>query len=354
VRVSLRSVSAPLRGPLAAAHGTVSRRELLLLALHDPLSGLSGYGEAAPLPSYDGVSVEQVSDAIADCRESLQGADLPTVLAPDTRAALLAACERRAVLTQALAAVDLALWDLAGRGAAEPVWRLLGAAAPAPIEVNWTVAATDRAGAAREVDRALRAGFATVKLKVAIGDDAGRVAAARAAAAGRSLALRLDANGGWQSEAEAQRWLEALAPAGIECCEEPVHGAEAIGRVAAAVPVAVALDESARDPVALQRRCGTAICLKISRCGGIAGLLRDAARARERGYQVYLASTYDGPLGIAAAVHAAAAIAPDRACGLATLPLFAARPDPLPASGGLIPAPVGAGLGDGLLSWYDG
>ena len=48
------------------------------------------------------------------------------------------------------------------------------------------------------------------------------------------------------------------------------------------------------------------------------------------GYEVYLASTLDGPLGIAAALHAAAAVKPDRPCGLATLGLFD-RPDPLPA-----------------------
>lgn len=360
MRVSLRSVGVALRAPLAAAHGTISRRELLLLTLSDPASGLSGCGEAAPLPSYDGVSGEQVSDAIADCRELLEAADPASVLDPDARSALLARCERRAVLPQALAAIDLALWDLAGRAAGEPVWRLLGASAPRALEVNWSIAAPDRAGAAREVEAALDAGFRTIKLKVATGDDAGRVAAARAAAGGRELALRLDANGGWQSEAQAIRWLEALAPAGIELCEEPVHGVEAIERVAAASPVPVAIDESARDPAALGARRCEAICLKIAGCGGISGVLRAAARARALGYDCYLASTYDGPIGIAAALHAAAVVAPDRACGLATLSLFAgrreplpARPDPLPARGGLMSVPSGPGLGEGLRDWYE-
>ena len=67
---------------------------------------------------------------------------------------------------------------------------------------------------------------------------------------------------------------------------------------------------------------------------------------------MYLASTLDGPLGIAAALHAAAAIRPDRPCGLATLALFADREDPLPASGGRIGLPSGPGLGDGLSDWY--
>ena len=50
-----------------------------------------------------------------------------------------------------------------------------------------------------------------------------------------------------------------------------------------------------------------AVCLKITR-GGITGVLDDAPRRARRGLDIYLASTFDGPRGIAAAVHAAAAL----------------------------------------------
>ena len=55
-----------------------------------------------------------------------------------------------------------------------------------------------------------------------------------------------------------------------------------------------------------------AVCLKVSRCGGISRLLAQAALVRASGADVYLASTFDGPLGIAAAVHCAAALKTDR------------------------------------------
>ena len=48
------------------------------------------------------------------------------------------------------------------------------------------------------------------------------------------------------------------------------------------------------------------VCLKISR-GGISAVLEDARKARAAGSSVYLTSTFDGPLGIAAGVHTAAA-----------------------------------------------
>jgi len=105
-------------------------------------------------------------------------------------------------------------------------------------------------------------------------------------------------------------------------------------------------------PGALERRVCDSVCLKVSRAGGISGLLDAARRARAVGYRVFVASTLDGPLGIAAALHAATVVIPDRACGLATLALFADRPDPLPAEAGRIAVPNGSGLGDGLASWY--
>lgn len=329
--------------PFHSASASTERRELLLLRIEDR-EGRCGFGEAAPLESYDGVTLEDCRAALEDCRALLtrsEGSD---------PAALLRECARLAVLPQALAAVDLALWDLAGRRAGEPVWCLLGAPALPSVEVNQTVTSPDRAGAVAEGLAAARAGYRTVKVKVGIGDDAGRLAALRAAV-GAEMAIRLDANGAW-SLTEAQDALHALEATGIELCEEPVHGLKEFSELTQRTAVALAMDETAATPGALDRRLCTAVCLKISRCGGITGTIEAARRARAVGYEVYLASTLDGPLGISAAAHAAGVIRPERVCGLATLSLF---PDPpsslLPDRGCLCPAP-GPGLGDGLEIWY--
>jgi o-succinylbenzoate synthase len=343
VRVALEPVTARLREPFVSAHGESTERELLLLRLEGD-DGTLGAGEAAPFEPYDGVSVDAVRSAIEDCRGLLEQSD------GRERADLLRACAERAVLPQAIAAIDLALWDLAGRRAGEPVWRLLGAAHEPGIEVNATIAAADRAGAAAQCAAARGAGFSCVKVKVGLGDDAGRVAAVRAVC-GPDVAIRLDANGAW-SVPEALAALRVLAPAGIECCEEPVHGLHELRDVTRATEIPIALDESAALPGALEERWGTAICLKLARCGGVSGLLEAGARARASGYEVYVASTLDGPIGIAAALHAAAALGPDRPCGLATLGLFAEPAGVMPSVGGRIAPPGGTGLGDGLLSWY--
>ncbi len=332
-----------MRAPFVSASGPVLDRRLLLIRLQAD-DGIEGFGEAAPLASYDGVTLDDVRAALEDCRAPLSAAD------GGERELLLGECRRAAVLPQALAAIDLALWDIEGRRRRESVWRLFGGSAAAPVEVNATIAAADRAGAASEAAAARAAGFRCLKVKVGLGDDPGRLAAVRAAA-GPEIAIRLDANGSW-SVPQASAMLRALEPIGIELCEEPVSGLEQIAAVAAQTPIPIAIDESSSLPGAFDERVCAAVCLKVSRCGGITGLVDGAARARTAGYEVYLASTLDGPLGIAAALHAAAAISPDRACGLATLPMFEGRTDPMPASGGSMHAPDGAGLGDGLLNWY--
>lgn len=345
MRLEVELIQARLRAPFVTSHGSLKDRPLVLVRVEDE-DGFVGLGEAAPLADYHGVNANDVLEALEAARP---------ILAAGKHGAThdhehLSEWRRMAALP-AVAAVDMALWDLEGRRTGQPVWRLLGARAAPAVEVNYTIAAADRAGAAAEAGTARAAGFRCVKLKVGLGDDAGRVAAVRAVL-GPEVAMRLDANGAWAVD-EAVATLRVLSPAGIELCEEAVHGLEQTRSVAAALPdVALALDETASGAGALEDRVCQAVCLKVAASGGITGLLDAARRARSAGYHVYLASTLDGPLGIAAALHAAAGIHPDHPCGLATLGLFAEREDPFPPRAGRIEVPAGAGLGDGLERWY--
>ena len=234
--------------------------------------GLVGLGEAAPLEPYDGVPLAAVRRRARRLRRD----------AGDRRRRGGAARGVRAErdLPQALAAVDLALWDLAGKRAGRPVAQLISIEAARSIPVNATIGAEDRAGAAAAAAAAAQADFDTVKVKVGVGDDAGRLAAVRAAV-GPRVAIRVDANGAWDVD-EAIASLRALAPVGIELAEEPVHGVEALRAVRAEVDVPLAMDETAAQEGAAGSGATDAVCLKIARCGGITGVLRDAADGAHR------------------------------------------------------------------------
>jgi o-succinylbenzoate synthase len=334
--VDFTSVRLPFARPLPFAWGELAEREILVLRLAGR-DGVIGWGEAAPLEPYDGVSLREVRDALEAYEPVLEGGD------DMGGAELLDACRARADVPHALAAVDMALWDRAGNGEGRPVCSLLCDEPGAEIRVNATIPAENRAEAAAQAAAAAREGFTCVKVKVGIGDDAGRVAAVRAAV-GPEVELRLDANGAWSVD-EAVRAIETLAPAGLELVEEPVHGVEAMRAVRDRVPVRVAMDETSTEPGSLTAKVADAVCLKVARCGGISGLLAQAALVRASGADVYVASTFDGPLGIAAALHCAAALRPTSACGLGTLPLFAGDFDVLELADGAIAVPEGPGLG---------
>jgi L-Ala-D/L-Glu epimerase len=323
LRAELHEVSVGLRAPLRTANGELTERPLLLLEID------GGWGEAAPLEPYDGVS-------LARCRAALE-AYLPVIRDFDASlpgVRLVDACRAVDGLPQALAAVDLALWDVAGRRAGKPLCELLTDAPAALVPVN---ALADDADAAAE---AVRAGFGCVKAKAGLDDDAERLAAIRAAI-GSDVALRIDANGAW-SVSEATGRLAELSELELELAEEPVHGVTELRALRDRTSVLLAMDETdAPGSGATQL-----VCLKISRAGGVGALLAKAAFCHAVGEEVYLASTLDGPLGIAAAVHCAAALRISRPCGLATLGrLDNIDPGPLAPVGGVIEVPRGPGLG---------
>ncbi|HXC46577.1 MAG TPA: enolase C-terminal domain-like protein [Solirubrobacteraceae bacterium] len=339
MKMVVRRHALRLRQPLQSSYGAIAERELLIVALEDD-DGAVGYGEAAPLEAYDGVSIARVQAALERYRPIVEDAGAMN------GAQVVDACRRADDLPEAFAAIDMALWDRAGRRVGRPIASLLTDTPARAVAVNATLSADDRMGAALQAKDAVEQGFRCVKVKVGIGDDAGRVAAVRAAA-GPHVALRVDANGAWDVE-QAVRNVEALAPAGLELVEEPVHGLAGVREVRERVATRVAIDETAAEHGALTAGVADAVCLKIARCGGISGLLAAAALVRASGAEVYVASTLDGPLGLSAGVHAAAALAsrgPLAPCGLATLAMFEGVGYQLAPARGEIAVPAGAGLG---------
>ena len=172
VDIELRSYR--FRKPLHTSFGTLRVRETIVLTLTDH-DGVTGRGEAAPLQAYDGVALHSVKLALERYRAVLEQAD------ELSGSRVIDSCRRIADLPHAIAAVDTALWERAALREGCPVSELLTDGAAWAVPVNATIGDEDRAGAARAAAEAAEQGFECVKVKVGIGDDAGRVAAVRAA-----------------------------------------------------------------------------------------------------------------------------------------------------------------------------
>jgi o-succinylbenzoate synthase len=321
LRVEVIPYALPFREPYVTARGRLDSRDLILLRLRGD-DGIEALGEAAPLALRGGPGLEAIVTDLEDrCRPLLERADRSVEGIGPT----LADCSEAGASEQALAAADIALHDLAAKTQGVPVWRLLGAASAEPVSCNATLSAGDPAAVARAATAWAERGFRSFKLKLGDGgDDVGQVTAVRDALGARAR-IRVDANGVWSVE-EAVRTLEAIAPSDVELAEQPVATMDELATLRERSPMPIAADESVVTAADARRAAAMGACdaatVKLAKAGGILAALEIA-----QALPVYLSSALDGPVGIAAAAHAAQALprdgfAADLAHGLATGELF--------------------------------
>jgi L-alanine-DL-glutamate epimerase-like enolase superfamily enzyme len=317
-RLETVAYSLPFREPYVTVRGTLARRDLLLVRLHTA-GGPVGLGEAAPLALRGGIGLAELEAELRErCAPAIEGRKATVGTLPG----LIAAIRGLGVSAQAVCALDLALHDLVGRVEGEPVWRLLGEETWRPVTCNATLVAGEPAEVAAEAERWLADGFDTLKLKVGMPGDVEQVAFVRDRV-GDGPRLRVDANGAWSPEEAIER-LDAMAHYGIELAEQPAPDLEGLARVRRGVRPPVAADESVNGPDDARRAVESGACdlatVKLAKVGGIAAALEVA-----REIPTYLSSALDGPVGIAAAAHAAQLLpggGAGVAHGLATQRLF--------------------------------
>lgn len=145
---------------------------------------------------------------------------------------------------QAVSAVDIVLWDLAGKFHGRPVAELLGARGS--LLVPCYASGVGPGNAAAQARRALEAGFLGVKLKVGFDPDTDRrnVAEVRNAIGSRA-ALLADANQAWDVP-QVIRMARVLAEYEAGRLEEPVPATEPaeLAEVARQSPVPIAAGEN--------------------------------------------------------------------------------------------------------------
>jgi O-succinylbenzoate synthase len=169
------------------------------------------------------------------------------------------------------------------------------------------------------MDRAALAGYPSVKVKVGrreARDDVELVATVRDAI-GRSVRLRIDANGAWDVDT-AIDLITRLARYDLELVEQPVASLGDLARVRRRVDVPIAADESVRSVEDARQLAASgaadAVVLKVQALGGVRAALRVADAA---GVPAVVTSMRETSVGIAAGAALAAAL-PELpyACGL--------------------------------------
>ena len=213
----------PLKTPVVTSFGTMHDRPMVLVRAEDT-HGLAGWGEIwCNFPSVGAEHrarlVHGVLAPLLTSRSFDEPAEAFEFLA-DRPAVLALQSGEPGPFAQAIAGVDIALWDLHARRAQQPLWRVLGGATPrvrvyaSGLNPDWPadIAATRRTE-----------GFRAFKLKIGFGKerDLANVAAVRGALGG-DVDLMVDANQAWSLDT-ALDMATALEPSYIGWLEEPLR-----------------------------------------------------------------------------------------------------------------------------------
>ncbi len=255
------------------------------------------------------------------------------------------------------AALEMALWDILGKAAGLPVYRLLGGPVRESVPIKWSISgvAPDRAAAIAEW--AIEQGFRTMKVKVGIDpeQDLARVKAVRAAV-GPDVRLGVDANGAWVP-ATAVKMIRQLCEYGIYFAEQPVPPGdpEWLASVRDQIDIPVIADESVytpQDAVALARAgAADVLSIYVGKSAGISRARAIAGIAEASGLACTVGSNLEMGVGSAAMLHLALSTpgitAEEYPCDIIG-PLFYTDDllqEPLRIEVGRAWAPDGAGLG---------
>lgn len=223
---------------------------------------------------------------------------------------------RKGVPIAALSGIEVALWDIAGKAAGLPIWRMLGGRdldqVPAYASAFYYNGPWE-GDIEAEASDVVAAGYRHVKMKVGaeLREDIERVHRARAAL-GPEIRLAVDANRGYTTS-EAKRFLTELSDVDLWFFEEPVLPEDLDGyrevRAMSAIPIAGGESEFTRWGFRdfVETRAVDILQPDATACGGIRETLLIAGMASAHGIQT-LPHIWGSSITIAAGLHILTAI----------------------------------------------
>jgi len=199
-------------------------------------------------------------------------------------------------------ALDIAMFDLAGKVQGTSVHELLGLSAEIPpTDFSLGIDAPEVVA-----QRAQRAGaFPALKIKVGGPRDLATLEAVRRV---YDKPLRVDANTGWTLDS-ARAVVPALVDLGVELIEQPfpANRLDWLRALQETSPLPVVADESCVTIDDLETLVGVVqgVNVKLAKCGGVASAARMLGRAKELGFRTFLGCMEETSVGIAASAAVA-------------------------------------------------
>lgn len=295
--ISFHSQYLKKKFPLRISRGLIEGSTNLFVTIEE--ENFVGYGEMSPGSSEGAASVE-------DAQQTLQ-----TLIDSDVHTLSIHEIYQRAIELKiplcALAAFDIALWDLKAKQANMPLYAFLGLPKPTvPTSVTLGILP------AEEVEDRIHAllhnrPIKALKVKLGstegIGADKAMFSRVAEMTAKYAISLRVDANGGWDVN-DANQMIPWLATKGVDYVEQPLKEGqeEELKYIFENRALPIFVDESCRVSANIPKWASyvDGVNLKLMKCGGITEALRILATARAFGLMTMIGCMGESSMSISA------------------------------------------------------
>jgi len=302
-KIEFIPVEMKLAIPYTIAYETIDKTSNTFLRI-ETNSSVIGYGCAAPDLEVTGETAQSVSECFTTFLPSeLIGRD------PLRIAYIMENLKIKMVKhPSALAAVDMALYDILGKQAGLPLWKILGGFRDR-IKTSITIGIKSVSDTIFTAKDFIANGYKCLKIKggIDVHEDIERLIKLREAI-GKNIELRFDANQGYTVD-QSIRFVKETEKVNLELIEQPTPKGETdlLGRVTNNVPIPVMADESLmnlRDAFRLARKnLVDMVNIKLMKVGGISEAIHINSVARSANLEVMVGCMDESALAIAAGLH---------------------------------------------------
>jgi L-alanine-DL-glutamate epimerase-like enolase superfamily enzyme len=292
MKCSYQSFNLAFRHPFTISRGTKTHQPTLVVTLEQ--EGIRGWGEAPAISYYDIPIEKMIADLLAKKEELEQ----------------IALREPEGYWQQLhnlfpensflLCALDMAAWDLFGKGQKKPLFELWGLDPARGPLTDYTIGIDTPD---KMIAKMKEKPWPIYKIKTGFPDDIGIIERLRAHT---DAVFRVDANAGWSLK-EALDKIPRLEKLGVEFIEQPLpkDDWEGMKTLYERSPLPLIADEACvkEADVAKCRGYFHGINIKLTKCGGITPARRMIGAARVAGLKLMVGSMNESSLGSAAIAH---------------------------------------------------
>ena len=292
--------------PFRIATGTLNSAQNVFIRIHTQ-DGQFGVGECSAFPMIVGETQSTCFELAKEFATIWKGKDASAI-------------EHRmdelnqfiAFNSTAKSAFDMALYDLAAKRAALPLYRYLGGRNK-DLETDLTIGIGSPDHMARTAAEFKNKGVRIIKIKLGTQgpEDVERVRQIRQAV-GPEIRLRLDANQGWSYETAVET-LTTVASYDIDFCEQPMRYWEdqKLPALRKSSPVKIMADESVYDHHDAERLIEAGACdyvnIKFAKSGGILEATKIDSVCAQQGIACMMGGMLESRLALTAFAHFALA-----------------------------------------------